>query len=291
MEPDRGSRPDRSPPAVLVRARGEVAGWPVMSSCDHNKQCHGSEAFVAEEIQWLHVFIDVAPDVSAESASFWSAVLGWPVGEQWPGHPEFRSFTPPAGDSYIHQQIGDHGPRIHFDLEVTDRGTADRLVQLGAVITGYGDGWCPMRSPGGLPFCLVDRVDHARPPAQRFAQHHTRLVQICIDSPSKLHDQEVAFWQQATGWRWRAGTSHEFAGKLYPPTGSSAQLLLQRLGSDDPTAAVRAHIDLGTDDVEAEAGRLVGLGAERLGPGRGWIVLRDPVGMVFCVTGNSPDDP
>ena len=199
MERDRGPRPDRSPPAVLVRARGEVAGWPVLSSCDHNKQCHGSEAFVAEEIQWLHVFIDVAPDVSAESASFWSAVLGWPVGEQWPGHPEFRSFTPPAGDSYIHQQIGDHGPRIHFDLEVTDRGTADRLVQLGAVITGYGDGWCPMRSPGGLPFCLVDRVDHARPPAQRFAQHHTRLVQICIDSPSKLHDQEVAFWQQATG--------------------------------------------------------------------------------------------
>ena len=246
---------------------------------------------MAEQAQWLHVFIDVAPDVPEDSARFWSAVLGWPVGEQWPGHPEFRSFTPPAGDSYIHQQIGDHGPRIHFDLEVPDRGTADRLVQLGAVITGSGDGWCPMRSPGGLTFCLIDRADHARPPAQRFAQHRTRMVQICIDSPPKLHDQEVAFWQQATGWRWREGTSHEFAGKLYPPTGSSAQLLLQRLGSDDPTSAVRAHIDLGTDDVEAEAERLVGLGAERLGPGRGWIVLRDPVGMVFCVTGNSPDDP
>jgi hypothetical protein len=116
-------------------------------------------------------------------------------------------------------------------------------------------------------------------------------VQICIDSPPKLHDQEIAFWQQATGWRWQAGTSEEFAGKLYPPTSSSAQLLLQRLGSDDPTTAVRAHIDLGADDIEAEAARLVGLGAKRLGPGRGWIVLRDPVGMVFCVTGNSPDDP
>jgi hypothetical protein len=118
-----------------------------------------------------------------------------------------------------------------------------------------------------------------------------RLVQICIDSPPILHDQEVAFWQQATGWRWRPGNSDEFAGKLYPPTGSSAQLLLQRLGSDDPTTGVRAHIDLGADDVEAEAARLVGLGAKRLGPGRGWIVLRDPVGMAFCVTGNSPDDP
>jgi hypothetical protein len=54
---------------------------------------------------------------------------------------------------------------------------------------------------------------------------------------------------------------------------------------------VRAHIDLGADDIAAEAARLVGFGAERLGPGRGWIVLRDPVGMVFCVTSNSPDDP
>ena len=43
-----------------------------------------------------------------------------------------------------------------------------------------------------------------------------------------------------------------------------------------------------TELVEA-TGAIVG--AERLGPGRGWIVLRDPVGMVFCVTGNSPDDP
>jgi hypothetical protein len=101
----------------------------------------------------------------------------------------------------------------------------------------------------------------------------------------------VAFWRTATAWRWSEGSGDEFAGKLYPPAGSSVQLLLQRLGSDDPATAVRAHIDLGADDIEAEATRLVGLGAERLERGRGWIVLRDPVGMVFCVTGNSPDNP
>jgi hypothetical protein len=246
---------------------------------------------VAEQTQWLHVLIDVALDVSEESAIFWSAALGWPLGEPWPGLPEFRSFVPPQGDSYIHQQIGDHGPRIHFDLEVADRGSADRLVKLGAVVTGQFEGWCPMRSPGGLPFCLVDREEHARPRAQRFAGHRSRLVQICIDSPPTLHDQEVAFWRAATGWRWREGDEDEFAGKLCPPTGSSVQLLFQRLGSDDPATAVRAHIDLGADDVEAETARLVELGGERLGPGRGWIVLRDPVGMVFCVTGNSPDAP
>jgi hypothetical protein len=246
---------------------------------------------VAAQTQWLHVFIDVAPGVSEESATFWSAALGWPLGGPWPGHPEFRSFVPLQGDSYIHQQIGDHGPRIHFDLEVADRGSADRLVKLGAVVTGQFDGWCPMRSPGGLPFCLVDRQEHARPSAQRFAGRGSRLVQICIDSPPTLHDQEVAFWQAATGWRWRVGDQDEFAGKLYPPRGSSVQLLFQRLGSDDPATAVRDHIDLGADDVEAESARLVELGAERLGPGRGWIVLRDPVGLVFCVTSNSPDAP
>jgi Glyoxalase-like domain len=229
--------------------------------------------------------------VSEVSATFWSAALGWPLGEPWPGHPEFRSFAPPQGDSYIHQQIGDHGPRIHFDLEVTDRGLVDQLVELGATITGNFEGWCPMRSPGGLPFCLVDRQEHVRPPAPRFVGHRSRLVQICIDSPPTLHDREVAFWWAATGWRWREGDHDEFAGKLYPPTGSSVQLLFQRLGSDDRGAAVRAHIDLGADDVEVESARLVELGAARLGPGRGWIVLRDPVGMVFCVTDNSPDNP
>jgi hypothetical protein len=246
---------------------------------------------LAEQTQWLHVLIDVAPDVAERSATFWSSVLGGPLGDPWPKHPEFRSFTPTEGDPYVHQQIGDHGPRIHFDLEVADRGLADRLVKLGAVVTAQAEGWCPMSSPGGLPFCLVDRHEQIRPPAQRFAGHRSRLLQICVDSPPNLHDKEVAFWRAATGWRWGEGSGDEFAGKLYPPTGSSVQLLFQRLGPDDPATAVRAHIDLGTDDIEAEATRLVGMGAEWLGPGRGWIVLRDPVGMVFCVTGNSPDYP
>ncbi len=246
---------------------------------------------MTEQTQWLHVFIDVAPNVAEESASFWSAALGWPLAEPWPGHPEFRSFAPPEGDSYIHQQVGNHGPRIHFDLEVADRDAADRLVEMGAVVTGQLEGWCPMRSPGGLPFCLVDREEHVRPPALVLDAHRSRLVQICIDSPPAVYDQEVAFWRAATSWRWREGDHDEFAGKLYPPPGSSAQLLFQRLGSEDPATAVRAHIDLGTDDVEAEAKRLVALGGEWLGPGRGWIVFRDPAGMIFCVTGNSPDDP
>jgi len=144
---------------------------------------------------------------------------------------------------------------------------------------------------GGLHFCLVRRRDHVRPPALSWDGHRSRLVQICIDSPAGSHDQEVAFWRSALSWRWAASESDEFAGKLFPASGSSAQLLFQRLDEEDAGRAVRGHIDLGTDDIEADAQRLVQLGATPVGPGRGWIVLHDPTGLAFCTTGNSPDAP
>jgi predicted enzyme related to lactoylglutathione lyase len=241
--------------------------------------------------QWLHVFIDIRADVAEASAKFWSAALGWQLGDPWPKHPEFRSFEPGNGEAYVHQQVGDHGPRIHFDLEVTDEVEVERLAQLGARLVGEPREWWPMISPGGLPFCLVRRRDHVRPSPLSWDGHRSRLVQVCVDSPAAVHEAEVAFWRSALGWRWATSDSEEFEGKLHPPSGSSVQLLFQRLGEDDSATAVRAHIDLGADDVAADAERLAQLGAQRVGPGHGWIVLRDPTGLVFCTTGNSPDAP
>ena len=49
----------------------------------------------------------------------------------------------------------------------------------------------------------------------------------------------------------------------------------------------RMHLDLHVDDAEAEAARLVGLGASRLGDGAlgdfRWITMADPEGNEFCV--------
>jgi Glyoxalase-like domain len=246
---------------------------------------------IMQDSQWLHVFIDIRADVADLSAKFWSAALGCRVGDRWPKHPEFRSFEPGDGDAYIHQQVGDHGPRIHLDLEVSDGAEVERLAGLGARLVGEPREWSPMISPGGFPFCLVRRRDHVRPSPLSWDGHRSRLVQVCVDSPAGVHDTEVAFWRSALSWRWAPSDSEEYEGKLYPPAGSSVQLLFQRLGEDDSGVAVRAHIDLGTDDLEAEAQRLTQLGAERVGLGRGWIVLRDPTGLVFCTTGNSPDAP
>ena len=49
------------------------------------------------------------------------------------------------------------------------------------------------------------------------------------------------------------------------------------------------HLDIETDDVEAEVERLVALGAKRVAAGRTWVVLRDPAGLLFdVVSAESP---
>lgn len=240
--------------------------------------------------QWLHVFLDVPPDQAAVSSRFWSAALGWPVGEPWPDHPEFRDFVPSDGDPYLHQQVGNHQPRVHVDLEVADQAsTVERLTALGATPAGPPRSWTPLTSPGGFPFCVVTRREHVRPAPLSWPAGRTGLVQICVDSPTDLHDREVAFWRSALDWRWADGEHPEFAGKLYPPPGSTVQLLFQRLGPDDAGSTVRAHIDLAADDRVADAARLTALGADHVATHRWWIALRDPAGMTFCTTANPPD--
>jgi hypothetical protein len=86
--------------------------------------------------------------------------------------------------------------------------------------------------------------------------------------------------------RWAGSEAGEFAGKWHDDAGSPVQLLFQRL--DEPDGPVRAHLDLGTDNVEVDVRRILDLGAADIGPGRGWWALRDPTGLPFCVTGNSP---
>ena len=239
---------------------------------------------------WLHAFVDVPADQHATAVAFWSEALGWPASEPWSGHPEFRSFEPPDGRAYVHlQQIGARA-RVHLDVESDDvDATVGRAVALEAELVAAQDGWQTLQSPGGLPFCVVPAGQHRPPgPITWPAGHHTRMVQVCIDSPAHVHEAVVQFWRGFLGERWVGSDSPEFAGKWHDDAGSPVQLLFQRL--DDPDGQVRAHLDLGTDDLEAEVRRLVGLGATDEGRGHGgWWVLRDPVGERFCVTLTSPE--
>lgn len=237
---------------------------------------------------WIHAVVDVPVERHAAAADFWGRVLGWPAGEAWAGHPELSSFEPPSGTSYLHLQRIDGPPRVHIDVEAEDPPTAvGRAVDLGAELVAEHDGWRTMRSPGGLPFCLLGARRHQAPsPVTHPGGHRSRMVQVCIDSPQAAQETEVAFWRRLLGARWVASLAREFAGKWHDDAGSPIQLLFQELDEND--GPVRAHLDLGTDDLPREVRRLVALGATDVGPGRGWHVLRDVNGMPFCATQNSP---
>ncbi|GGC78104.1 hypothetical protein GCM10011512_00800 [Tersicoccus solisilvae] len=243
---------------------------------------------------WLHCFLDVPADRLDAAGAFWAAALGWPLGEPWPGHPEFRSLVPAAGDAYVHvQRIDEGGPRVHLDIESPEV-SADvaRLVDLGATRgrTDPAGDWQVMASPGGLPFCVVPGTDARRRPDGVDVGDgvRDRLVQLCIDAPRDAADAEVAFWRAAIPGRWAASTGEGLIGKLHPGVGSTLKLLFQRLGEE--TGPVRAHLDVGTTDVERDASRLERLGAVRVRDDDGWVTLRDPAGLAFCTTGNDPDE-
>jgi hypothetical protein len=56
------------------------------------------------------------------------------------------------------------------------------------------------------------------------------------------------------------------------------QFMVQRVD-----APARIHLDIETDDIDAEVERLEALGAERVEKIESWWVMRDPAGVLFCV--------
>lgn len=120
------------------------------------------------------------------------------------------------------------------------------------------------------------------------------------------------FWAAALGWEpepidagvqerltlERGASAVDERVTLVGPA-SGPRLYFQRV--EDPTPGKnRLHLDLETDDAEAEVARLLALGATDPTPVREtlgdveerWIVLNDPEGNVFCVqSAGSPQLP
>jgi hypothetical protein len=244
-------------------------------------------------IGWVQAFIDVPAGSVGPTQAFWTAATGHPTSRPWADHPEFVSLVPPDGTPFVHvQQVGT-GRRVHVDLTTDDVDReADRLTSLGAVRGERFAWWQVMSSPGGLPFCLCSDTGRERPGPTRWPTgHRSRVTNVCIDTPVRMHHTELRFWERATGWPHREVPFPEFA-VLRPPATSPLGLLIQRVGEDDERDTVTAHLDIGTDDVTTEADRLVAIGARRRDPqavDRGWVVLEDPAGLPFCVTVQRPD--
>jgi hypothetical protein len=120
-------------------------------------------------------------------------------------------------------------------------------------------------------------LDDLRCDTMAVMSHYSRVLKVVIDAPPDLHDRELAFWQGALGRELPEVYSAEYHGAFL--RGSGLILLMQRLESGAP----RVHLDIHTDDLDAEVARLERLGALRVQKVQTWWVMRDPAGLLFCV--------
>lgn len=112
------------------------------------------------------------------------------------------------------------------------------------------------------------------------AMHHSRLSTLVIDCQAVDLKQATDFWSKALG-KPVASYDAEGDGKYAELTTHADEpiILLQRVAHES-----RVHLDIESDDIEAEASRLEALGAKRVECVRGrWWVMLAPSGHRFCV--------
>lgn len=109
--------------------------------------------------------------------------------------------------------------------------------------------------------------------------HKSRLGTIVIDCQGDTPDDAARFWSAALGWPVRPlddpddAQYRQFDG---PP--DEVKVLVQSVAHPS-----RVHLDIETDDIEAEVRRLEALGATRVAQVKRWWVMEAPTGQRFCV--------
>ncbi len=108
--------------------------------------------------------------------------------------------------------------------------------------------------------------------------HRIVLREAVIDVPSSAVVATRDFWSAALLAR-----PHLLDGYTEFTDLADAAALPDIGVQDIGDGPARVHLDIETDDVEAEVSRLVGLGAVEVSRPHSWVVLRDPAGLLFCV--------
>ncbi|PRY56037.1 VOC family protein [Glycomyces artemisiae] len=243
-------------------------------------------------IHWTTVLLDFPGADFDAAAGFWTEATGSALSSPWAEHPEFASLVPAHGDPYLAlQRLGRGAARVHPDFHVEDLAAeTERALALGAAKTGGEPGLVVLASPAGLPFCLIVHKEGQSdvPPPTDWNGRASRLDQICVDVPPEAFDRELAFWSGFTDWPRSTSDNGEFR-RLLPPPGLPVHFLLQRLDSAAPGQDTKAHLDFSCADVEAETARHAAVGAVPVRRHRHWQVMRDPVGLEYCLTDKAPD--
>lgn len=109
--------------------------------------------------------------------------------------------------------------------------------------------------------------------------HKSRLSTIVIDCRTEQLDDAARFWAAALGLQAHAlpdAASANYRELKVEP--EDIKVLVQSVDH-----ASRVHLDIETNDIEAEVRRLEGLGARRVAHVKTWWVMEAPTGQRFCV--------
>jgi predicted enzyme related to lactoylglutathione lyase len=109
--------------------------------------------------------------------------------------------------------------------------------------------------------------------------HKSKLGGFIIDCQTDDLQRAADFWGRALGMPLRDLPGGE--GALYKRLEDSQQGL--NIEVQKVSHPSRVHLDIETNDIEAEVGRLEKLGAKRLQAVKGWLVMEAPTGQRFCV--------
>ncbi len=109
--------------------------------------------------------------------------------------------------------------------------------------------------------------------------HKSQLAGFIIDCKTDDIDAAADFWGQVLGYELSRSDDPDDENYVELETGpAEVHVEVQRVNHPS-----RLHLDIETNDIEAEVARLEQLGAKRVEQVKRWWVMEAPTGQRFCV--------
>ncbi len=109
--------------------------------------------------------------------------------------------------------------------------------------------------------------------------HRSRFAGIIIDCETDDLDVAADFWSAALGYPRKS--TDESEGNIYRTLQVPQRETYVEVQKVDHQS--RVHLDIESDDIEAEVARLESLGARKIEKFERWWVMEAPTGQRFCV--------
>jgi catechol 2,3-dioxygenase-like lactoylglutathione lyase family enzyme len=108
--------------------------------------------------------------------------------------------------------------------------------------------------------------------------HQSRLAGFIIDCETSDLEAATRFWCAALGLEVRRTAPQDPLYRTLDTAPDEVHIEVQQV-----THPSRVHLDIESDDLEAEVRRLEGLGARHIAAIKNWHVMEAPTGQRFCV--------